>query len=74
MMIFSFLVTFFILGAQVLGENMKELVGTWSSKSNTVFTGPGFYDPVSELLIEPDLPGISYSLRKMATTRRHYTE
>lgn len=39
----------------------KELVGTWSSKSNTVFTGPGFYDPVDELLIEPDLPGISYS-------------
>lgn len=41
--------------------NMKELTGTWSSKSNTVFTGPGFYDPVDELLIEPDLPGISYS-------------
>lgn len=39
----------------------KELVGTWSSKSNTVFTGPGFYDPVDELIIEPDLPGISYS-------------
>lgn len=37
------------------------LVGTWSSKSNTVFTGPGFYDPVDELLIEPALPGISYS-------------
>ncbi|KAG7661396.1 ROT1 [[Candida] subhashii] len=40
---------------------MAELEGTWSSKSNTVFTGPGFYDPVDELLIEPDLPGISYS-------------
>lgn len=37
------------------------IVGTWSSKSNTVFTGPGFYDPVDELLIEPALPGISYS-------------
>ncbi len=37
------------------------ILGTWSSKSNTVFTGPGFYDPVDELLIEPDLPGISYS-------------
>lgn len=46
----------------VIGDpNMKELHGTWSSKSNTVFTGPGFFDPVDELLIEPDLPGISYS-------------
>lgn len=41
--------------------NMAELEGTWSSKSNTVFTGSGFYDPVDELLIEPDLPGISFS-------------
>lgn len=37
------------------------IVGTWSSKSHQVFTGPGFYDPVEELLIEPSLPGISYS-------------
>ncbi|CCK72025.1 Rot1p KNAG_0I02390 [Huiozyma naganishii CBS 8797] len=37
------------------------IVGTWSSKSNQVFTGPGFYDPVDELLIEPSLPGVSYS-------------
>lgn len=37
------------------------IVGTWSSKSNQVFTGPGFYDPIDELLIEPSLPGISYS-------------
>ncbi|KAK6456166.1 putative cell wall function protein [Scheffersomyces xylosifermentans] len=50
--------------------NTAELVGTWSSKSNTVFTGPGFYDPVDELLIEPDLPGISYSF----TEDGHYEE
>ncbi|RLV93113.1 Protein ROT1 [Spathaspora sp. JA1] len=50
--------------------NMAELEGTWSSKSNTVFTGPGFYDPVDELLIEPDLPGISYSF----TADGHYEE
>ncbi|EGW34752.1 uncharacterized protein SPAPADRAFT_57816 [Spathaspora passalidarum NRRL Y-27907] len=49
---------------------MAELEGTWSSKSNTVFTGPGFYDPVDELLIEPDLPGISYSF----TADGHYEE
>lgn len=41
--------------------NSSDLYGTWSSKSNQVFTGPGFYDPVDELLIEPSLPGISYS-------------
>ncbi len=41
--------------------NEYSIVGTWSSKSNTVFTGPGFYDPIDELLLEPDLPGISYS-------------
>jgi hypothetical protein len=38
-----------------------ELTGTWSSKSNSVFTGPGFYDPVKENLIEPQHTGISYS-------------
>lgn len=42
-------------------DQKTALIGTWSSKSNTVFTGPGFYDPVDELLIEPALPGISYS-------------
>ncbi|CDK29615.1 unnamed protein product [Kuraishia capsulata CBS 1993] len=44
----------------VSGDDMS-LVGTWSSKSNSVFTGPDFYDPVDELLIEPALPGLSYS-------------
>lgn len=40
------------------------LEGTWSSKSMMVVTGPDFYDPVDELLIEPALPGISYSFTK----------
>lgn len=72
MMIFNpIILAVFYLVTTVLGEpNMKELVGTWSSKSNTVFTGPGFYDPVDELLIEPDLPGISYSF----TEDGHYEE
>lgn len=39
----------------------KYLEGTWSSKSQMVVTGPDFYDPVDELLIEPALPGISFS-------------
>lgn len=42
-------------------SDAASLAGTWSSKSNQVFTGPGFYDPVDELLIEPALPGMSYS-------------
>lgn len=49
---------------------MEELEGTWLLKLNTVFTGPGFYDPVDELLIEPDLPGISY----LFTKDGHYEE
>ncbi|KAI9800823.1 MAG: hypothetical protein M1825_003606 [Sarcosagium campestre] len=55
-----------------------DLVGTWTTKSRKVVTGPvrvptfytsswktkaliGFYDPVNDRLIEPDLTGISYS-------------
>ncbi|ANZ76414.1 BA75_04292T0 [Komagataella pastoris] len=49
------------LADDTVPESELTIVGTWSSKSNTVFTGSGFYDPVDELLIEPDLPGISYS-------------
>ncbi|CUM66089.1 uncharacterized protein PRCAT00003743001 [Priceomyces carsonii] len=63
-------ITFLLFGSMILGQSTKDLVGTWSSKSNTVFTGPGFYDPVDELLIEPDLPGISYSF----TEDGHYEE
>ncbi|XDT06759.1 Chaperone for protein-folding within the ER, fungal [Nakaseomyces glabratus] len=47
--------------AGLVAGDAADLVGTWSSKSNQVFTGPGFYDPIDELLIEPALPGISYS-------------
>ncbi|CAG98081.1 Rot1p [Kluyveromyces lactis] len=49
-----------LFAVAVSGQN-SDLEGTWSSKSNQVFTGPGFYDPIEELLIEPALPGISYS-------------
>lgn len=49
------------ISASVDADNDLSIVGTWSSKSNQVFTGPGFYDPIDELLIEPSLPGISYS-------------
>ncbi|KAK7206627.1 protein ROT1 [Myxozyma melibiosi] len=42
-------------------SNVTSLTGTWTSKSDAVFTGPGFYDPVDELLVEPRLPGLSFS-------------
>ncbi|KAG9234959.1 chaperone for protein-folding within the ER, fungal-domain-containing protein [Amylocarpus encephaloides] len=38
-----------------------QLVGTWSTKSAKVFTGPGFYNPVNDSFIEPTHTGISYS-------------
>ncbi|CAF9907383.1 MAG: hypothetical protein GOMPHAMPRED_005093 [Gomphillus americanus] len=37
------------------------LIGTWTTKSKTVFTGPGIYNPVEDKFTEPSLPGISYS-------------
>lgn len=40
------------------------LEGTWTTKSGTVVTGPGFYDPIDELIVEPALPGMSYSFTK----------
>lgn len=64
------LLSLFLLQFAKADPNMAELEGTWTSKSNTVFTGPGFYDPVDELLIEPALPGISYSF----TSDGHYEE
>ncbi|KAG0132609.1 chaperone for protein-folding within the ER, fungal-domain-containing protein [Tuber indicum] len=51
-------------------DNVTSLTGTWSSKSNAVFTGPAsdclsllfsFYDPVNEKFFEPTLTGTSYS-------------
>lgn len=37
------------------------LVGTWSSKSKSVITGPGFFNPLTESLLEPNHTGVSYS-------------
>lgn len=47
-----------------------QLVGTWTTKSRVVFTGPGFYDPVKDKMTEPPLTGISYSF----TADGHYEE
>ncbi|TKA31381.1 hypothetical protein B0A50_02227 [Salinomyces thailandicus] len=45
----------------VAGTWPGDIVGTWSTKSKQTLTGPGFYDPIDERLIEPSKPGISYS-------------
>lgn len=42
-------------------QDFTDLVGTWSSKSNSTFTGDGFYDPVNDHFTEPKHTGISYS-------------
>ncbi|ORX98126.1 chaperone for protein-folding within the ER, fungal-domain-containing protein [Clohesyomyces aquaticus] len=47
-----------------------DLIGTWSSKSNSTLTGPGFYDPVNEKFTEPKHTGISYSFSEDG----HYEE
>ncbi len=46
---------------QTASRDAASLTGTWSSKSHAVFTGPGFYNPVEDYLIEPSLTGSSYS-------------
>lgn len=48
-------------GAQSTAAISQQLVGTWTTSSKQVITGPGFYDPVNDKFTEPNLPGISYS-------------
>ncbi|KAJ5722788.1 hypothetical protein N7488_000823 [Penicillium malachiteum] len=45
----------------VVAASVDDLVGTWTTKSREVVTGPGFYDPLVDKLLEPNLTGISYS-------------
>ena len=47
-----------------------QLVGTWTTKTHSVFTGPNFYDPINDKIKEPALTGISYSF----TADGHYEE
>ncbi|KAJ5910885.1 Protein r.t1.c1 [Penicillium subrubescens] len=50
-----------LLATTVAAASVDELVGTWTTKSRNVLTGPGFYDPLKDQLLEPNLTGISYS-------------
>ncbi|PGG98026.1 hypothetical protein AJ80_09595 [Polytolypa hystricis UAMH7299] len=47
-----------LVGAQV---SDSDLVGTWTTKSRKVITGPDFYDPINDKFTEPSHTGISYS-------------
>ncbi|KAG9771557.1 ROT1-like protein, partial [Aureobasidium melanogenum] len=49
------------LASSAAAQYDTDLVGTWTTKSKKVMTGPGFYNPVADRLIEPELTGISYS-------------
>ncbi|RDW83690.1 Protein rot1 [Aspergillus mulundensis] len=50
-----------LLASLASARNAADLVGTWTTKSRQVFTGPGFYDPILDELIEPKLTGVSFS-------------
>ncbi|KAI9930226.1 hypothetical protein ASPWEDRAFT_733041 [Aspergillus wentii DTO 134E9] len=69
-MIAGFFFFFGLLVTAVSGASVSDLVGTWTTKSRSVFTGPGFFDPAEDRLIEPSLTGISYSF----TANGHYEE
>lgn len=59
-MIVGYLLLSFLI-AVVRTNSVAELVGTWTTKSRSVVTGPDFYDPINDRLLEPRLTGISYS-------------
>ena len=55
-----------LLGSTLITSSVAQLsdpalVGTWTTKSKSVLTGPGFYNPVTDKMTEPNHPGISYS-------------
>ncbi|KAK2858364.1 hypothetical protein FQN49_004809 [Arthroderma sp. PD_2] len=45
----------------VTAEVDPRLVGTWTTKSRKVVTGPGFYNPIKDRFIEPSHTGFSFS-------------
>ncbi|KAL4865549.1 protein rot1 [Aspergillus spectabilis] len=59
-----------LLATVVSAANAADLVGTWTTKSRQVITGPGFYDAANDKLLEPKLPGISFSF----TADGHFEE
>ncbi|KAH8082424.1 chaperone for protein-folding within the ER, fungal-domain-containing protein [Cristinia sonorae] len=67
-MLFTSLVSLFLLASPALAQgdisaahNLTSLVGTWSSGSRNVVTGPGFANPNNRTFIYPPTAGVSYS-------------
>lgn len=50
-----------LLATSVVAQDLTEFVGTWSSGSGKVITGPNFADPSEAAFKYPDVAGISYS-------------
>lgn len=46
---------------ETCAQTTHNLVGTWASKSKAVVTGPGFFNPLTDSLLEPNHTGVSYS-------------
>ncbi|KAL3471845.1 protein rot1 [Aspergillus californicus] len=61
MIMLYFVTSLLATTATVSAGNGADLIGTWTTKSRQVVTGPGFYDPGDDKFIEPKLPGISFS-------------
>ncbi|KAK5107773.1 hypothetical protein LTR62_000697 [Meristemomyces frigidus] len=62
MLLYSSLAAAIALAGQAAADTWPtNLVGTWSTKSNQTLTGPSFYDPLNDKLLEPSRTGISYS-------------
>lgn len=49
------------LFSSIVAQTTHDLVGTWASKSKAVVTGPGFFNPLTDSLLEPNHTGVSYS-------------
>ncbi|EEQ91261.1 protein ROT1 [Blastomyces dermatitidis ER-3] len=58
-----FLISFFCLPTVVTAQGPvdPQLTGTWTTKSQKVLTGRGFYNPQKDRFVEPSHTGISYS-------------
>ncbi|RAL07211.1 uncharacterized protein BO97DRAFT_378948 [Aspergillus homomorphus CBS 101889] len=63
---------FTLLLTAVGAASVSDLVGTWTTKSRKVVTGPGFYDPINDRFLEPNLTGISYSFNEDGSYEEAY--
>lgn len=67
-MLVSSLVYTLVSVASSISALTRSIEGTWASKSKAVMTGPGFFNPLTDSLLEPNHTGVSYSF----TTDGHF--